>query len=187
MPEQTPPTIAMSTDAPPPAGMDQTRWLDDDQQHAWRRLAAVILKLPSELEAQLQRDAGMSHFEYWVVALLSEASDRNLRLSQLAAQANASLSRLSHVITRLEQRGWVTRRPCPEDARATLAVLTDAGFEAVVAAAPGHVDAVRRFVFDGLDPADVHDLARVCAAILTRIDARPQDRRPAASRRLRPR
>ena len=149
----------------------EPRWLDDAEQHAWRQLAAVVLKLPSELEAQLQRDAGMSHFEYWVIALLSEAPERTRRMSQLASQANASLSRLSHVVSRLERRGWVTRRPCPDDARATLAVLTDAGWEQVVAAAPGHVATVRRLVFDGLDRDDVGELARLCAAILERIDA----------------
>ena len=154
--------------------MDDTRWLDDGEQHAWRRLSAVILKLPSELEAQLQRDAGMSHFEYWVIALLSEAPDHTLRLTQLASQANASLSRLSHVVTRLEKRGWVRRQPCPDDARATLAVLTDAGLEQVVAAAPGHVAAVRRFVFDALDSDDVTELARLCEAVLDQLDARPQ-------------
>ncbi len=163
--------------------MDQPRWLDDDEQHAWRRLAAVVLKLPSELEAQLQRDAGMSHFEYWVIALLSEAPDRTLQLSQLAAQANASLSRVSHVITRLETRGWVIRRRRLDDARATLAVLTDTGWEQVVAAAPGHVDAVRRFVFDALTSDDVHELARICDAILDRIDG-PQ--RSATSSTQRP-
>jgi DNA-binding MarR family transcriptional regulator len=154
--------------------MDRPRWLDDDEQRAWRRLAAVVLKLPSALEAQLQRDSGMSHFEYWVIALLSEAPDRTLRLSRLAAQANASLSRVSHVTTRLEKRGWVTRRRFPDDARATLAVLTNAGWEQVVAAAPGHVEAVRRLVFDALTPGDVKELARICDAILGRIDARPQ-------------
>ena len=154
--------------------MDEPRWLDEDEQHAWRRLAAVVLKLPAELEAQLQRDSGMSHFEYWVLALLSEAPDRNLRLSQLAAQANASLSRLSHVITRLEKRGWVSREPCPDDARATLAVLTDDGWDELVAAAPGHVEAVRGAVFDALDGDDVRELARICDAILARIDANPQ-------------
>lgn len=154
--------------------VQEARWLDQDEQDAWRRLAAVILRLPSELDAQLQRDAGMSHFEYWVLALLSEAPDRTLRLSQLAAQANASLSRLSHVITRLEKRGWLARRPCPDDARATLAVLTDAGQETITDVAPGHVDAVRRFVFDGLDAGDVSQLARLCDAVLARIDARPQ-------------
>jgi DNA-binding MarR family transcriptional regulator len=150
--------------------MDEPRWLDDVEQHAWRRLAAVLLKLPTELEAQLQRDAGMTHFEYWVIALLSEAPERAARMSQLAAQANASLSRLSHVITRLEKRGWVTRRPCPDDARATLAVLTDAGLDEVIAAAPGHVEAVRRLVFAPLDEHDVENLARLCDAILDRID-----------------
>jgi DNA-binding MarR family transcriptional regulator len=162
--------------------MDDPRWLDDDEQHAWRRLAAVVLKLPSELEAQLQRDAGMSHFEYWVLALLSEAPERSLRLSQLAAQANASLSRLSHVATRLEKRGWLSRRPCPDDARATLAVLTDAGMAQVVAAAPGHVATVRRLVFDGLGPSDVEDLGRLCDAILDQIEPRPRSgNRPARS------
>ena len=148
----------------------EPHWLDDAEQQAWRQLAGVLLKLPSELDAQLRREAGMSHFEYWVVALLSEAPDRTLRMSQLASQANASLSRLSHVVSRLEKRGWVTRRPCPDDARATLAVLTDTGWHQVLAAAPGHVATVRQLVFDGLDPDDVDELARLCAAILSRID-----------------
>lgn len=174
MPERPRRTVGVSTDTWQAPAMDEPRWLDDDEQAAWRRLAAVILKLPSELESQLQRDASMSHFEYWVLAILSEAPDRSLRLSQLAAQGNTSLSRLSHVVTRLEKRGWVTRQPCPDDARATLAVLTDVGFEQVLAAAPGHVEAVRRFVFDGLDASGVRDLSRVCDAILDRIDARPQ-------------
>lgn len=145
-------------------------WLDDHEQQAWRRLIAVVLRLPAELERQLQRDAGLSHFEYWVMALLSEAPRRSLRLSHLAAQASASLSRLSHLVTRLEQRGWVTRVPSPDDARATIAVLTDAGYDKVVAAAPGHVRAVRSLVFEGLDGGDdVADLARVCQAVLVRI------------------
>jgi DNA-binding MarR family transcriptional regulator len=154
--------------------MDEPDWLDDEEQHAWRRLAAVMLKLPAELDSQLQRDAGMTHFEYWVLALLSEAPDRALRLSGLAAQANASLSRVSHVATRLERRGWVTRKPCPDDARATFAVLTDLGMEQVVAAASGHVEVVRSLVFDPLDRRDVADLARACDAILARLDAQPR-------------
>ncbi|MBW3663663.1 MAG: MarR family transcriptional regulator [Actinobacteria bacterium] len=154
--------------------MEEPRWLTDPEQHAWRRLAAVVLKLPSELERQLQQDADVSHFEYWVMALLSEAPERRLQLSDLAAQANASLSRLSHVVTRLEKRGWVAREPCEHDARASYAVLTEAGWDKVVATAPGHAEAVRGFVFDGLDDGDVADLARVCDAILERLDARPQ-------------
>lgn len=153
-------------------GMDETRWLDDQQQAAWRRLAAVVLKLPSELDQQLQRDADMSHFEYWVLALLSEEPDHRLRLSHLADRANSSLSRLSHVITRLEKRGWVVRERCADDARATFAVLTPAGSATVVEAAPGHVDAVRRFVFDGLDDQGVQDLARVCEVIVDQLEGR---------------
>lgn len=153
--------------------MGEPRWLDDDEQYAWRRLAAVILKLPTELDRQLQRDAGMSHFEYWVLALLSEEPDRSLQLSSLAARANASLSRLSHVVTRLDRRGWVTRVPCPDDARATLAVLTEAGWQQVRAAAPGHVETVRSLVFDGLDAQGVTELARVCEAIVDRLEAAP--------------
>ncbi len=157
-----PPAQSASTTGP--------RWLTDHEQQAWRQLAAVILKLPSELESQLQADSNMSQFEYWVIAMLSEATGRTLRLSHLADQANASLSRLSHVVTRLEKRGWVRREPCPEDARATMATLTDQGWDAVVEAAPGHVDAVNRMVFDGLSKHDVDDLARVCASILERIE-----------------
>lgn len=154
--------------------MSEPRWLDDDEQRAWRRLAAVILKLPSELERQLQADADISHYEYWVLALLSEADDRTLQLKDLAAQSNATLSRLSHVVTRLEKRGWVTKEPCPDDKRASNAVLTDEGWDKVVATAPGHVEQVRAVVFDGLDDRDVADLARVCDRILDQLDARPQ-------------
>lgn len=153
--------------------MGGPRWLDEDEQRAWRALAAVVLKLPTELERQLQRDAGMSHFEYFVIALLSEADDRTLRLSELAGRSSASLSRLSHVVTRLERRGWVERAPCPDDARATLAVLTEAGWDQVVAAAPGHVEHVRSIVFDGLDEAGVADLERVCTAIAERLGDGP--------------
>lgn len=151
--------------------MDGPRWLDDEEQRAWRQLAAVMLQLPAALERQLQRDAGFSHFEYWVLALLSESPDRTLRLRELATRANASLSRLSHVVTRLERRGWVVRRPCPDDARSTLAVLTEDGHAAVVASAPGHVATVRSLVFDGLTHEDVTALERVCAAVAARIAA----------------
>ncbi len=162
------------TPAPSTTAAAEPRWLTDHEQQAWRRLAAVMLKLPSELEAQLQRDSDMSHFEYWVIAILSESPDRSQRLSELAKHANASLSRLSHVVTRLEKRGWVVRRPSPDDGRASLAVLTEEGWEAVVAAAPGHVEAVRQFVFDGLSRRQVDDLGRVCDRILERLQCPPQ-------------
>ena len=162
--------------------MDAPRWLTEDEQRAWRRLAAVMLKLPVVLERQLRRDSNMSHFEYWVIAMLSEAPDRSLQLKDLAALSNASLSRLSHVVNRLEDRGWVERRACSHDARATNADLTELGWETVVAAAPGHVEAVRTAVFDGLQPSDVKDLERVCGAIMEQLEATEAVRSGASSR-----
>jgi DNA-binding MarR family transcriptional regulator len=153
--------------------MPETPWLSADEQRTWRKLAAVLMKLPGALESQLQRDSGMTHFEYWVIALLSECPGRSLRLSTLAAQANASLSRLSHVVTRLERRGWVRREPCPDSTRSMLAVLTDAGYDAVVAAAPGHVAAVQALVFEGLGPESLGELDRACEALLDRIGGPP--------------
>lgn len=149
--------------------MAETRWLSDDEQRAWRKLVAVLMRLPGALETQLQRDAGLTHFEYWVIALLSEAPERALRLSSLAAQANASLSRLSHVVTRLEKRDWVVRRPAADGNRGMLAVLTDEGYEKVVASAPGHVQAVQSLVFAGLTPEQLAELDRTCTALLQRL------------------
>lgn len=153
-------------------GPARARWLDAEEQLAWRSLIAVVLRLPGVLESQLQHDAGLGHFPYWVMALLSEAPGRALRLSELASQAGCSLSRLSHVVTRLEEEGFVERRACAEDARATLAVLTPSGLTRVVEAAPGHVAEVRSRVFDALDARDVADLRRVCDRIVERLDPR---------------
>src|SRR6478735_11291416 len=120
----------------------EPRWLDDQQLDAWKRLVAVVELLPGVLDTQLRRDADLSHFEYFVLAMLSEAPDRTLRMTALAGQTNATLPRLSHVVSRLEQRGFLTRSPCPEDRRATNASLTEDGWAKVVAAAPGHVRTV---------------------------------------------
>jgi DNA-binding MarR family transcriptional regulator len=146
-----------------------TEWLSDEEQRAWRRLAAVTMLLPAALESQLQRDAGLTNFGYWVMAMLSEAPGRALRMSELAALANGSQSRLSHLVSKLEQRGWVRRERAGEDARGQVAVLTDAGYDLVVATAPGHVTEVRRLVFDTLDAEQVQSLGEVCGSILTRL------------------
>ncbi|MEE2033800.1 MarR family winged helix-turn-helix transcriptional regulator [Rhodococcus chondri] len=151
----------MSSEAP--------RWLDASQQQAWRTLVALITRLPAALDTQMQRDEDMTHFEYFVLALLSEAPDRRLRLSALADEANASLSRLSHVITRLTKRGWVCREPIP-GSRGSYAVLTEPGYAKVVDAAPGHVETVHRLVFDGLDDSEVRTLATLGATLLTQLD-----------------
>ena len=149
---------------------DQTRWLDDDELRAWLRLAGVMLKLGPALDSQLQRDADMTHFDYLCLAMLSEAEDHTLRMSELAARANASLSRLSHVVKKLEQRGWVERFPCPDSRRVTMARLTPTGYDVLVAAAPGHVETVRSLVFDHVDRDDVAALERIAGHIVDRID-----------------
>lgn len=147
-----------------------TRWLTEEERVAWVRLAAVLELLPGVLDGQLRRDSDLSHFEYFVLAMLSETPERTLRMTSLAARTNATLPRLSHVVRRLEDRGLVRRFPCPEDGRATNAQLTDAGWEKVVAAAPGHVANVREQVLDALDAEQVAQLADITEAILRRID-----------------
>ncbi len=148
----------------------ETRWLTDEERVAWVRLAAVLELLPGVLDTQLRRDADLSHFEYFVLAMLSEAPGRTLRMTSLAARTNATLPRLSHVVRRLEDRGLVRRFPCPEDGRATNAQLTEQGWATVVAAAPGHVANVRQQVIDALDGDQVRQLAEITEAILGRID-----------------
>lgn len=148
----------------------ETRWLTDDERATWVRLVAVVELLPGVLDSQLRRDSGLTHFEYFVLAMLSEAEGRTRRMTSLAALASASLPRLSHVVRRLEERGLVRRAPCPEDRRATNAVLTDAGYAAVVAAAPGHVDNVRHHVLDALTTKQLDQLRGIADALLPRLD-----------------
>lgn len=147
-----------------------TRWLTRDQLAAWVRLVAVVELLPGVLESQLRRDADLSHFEYYVLAMLSEAPERTLRMTTLAQTTNATLARLSHVVQRLEGRGLVERFPCPQDRRATNARLTAAGWKKVEASAPGHVATVREHVIDALTPEQVTQLSAIAEAILGRLD-----------------
>jgi DNA-binding MarR family transcriptional regulator len=150
--------------------LTEPRWLTADEREAWLGLLGVTLLLPSVLDSQLQRDAGLTTFDYLVLAMLSEAPDRTLQLKTLARLSNGSLSRLSHTVTRLQKRGWVRRETCPTDGRATIAVLTDEGYAKVVETAPAHVDLVRRVVFDSVRPDDVGLLSRSMGAILATID-----------------
>ena len=147
----------------------EPRWLQGVERDAWLSLIGVIIRLPAAMDAQLQRDAGLSHFEYMVLAVLSEQPTRTMRMSDLAAFANGSLSRLSHVARRLEEQGFLARQACPEDGRATNAVLTDAGWAKVVATAPGHVETVRRLVFDALSPAQRDQLHTIGDKILGQV------------------
>ena len=145
-------------------------WLGPEELVAWKRLVAVVELIPGVLDAQLRRDSGLTHFEYFVLAMLSEAPDWTLRMTGLAQQTNASLTRLSHVVRRLEERGLVTRFPCPEDGRATNARLTADGHQVLVAAAPGHVSTVREHVIDALTAEQVSQLSEIAAALLRRLD-----------------
>ena len=146
--------------------MDEPRWLTDEEQQAWRRFIEVLIKLPAALEGQLQREAGLTHMGFLVLAMLSEREDRRLAMSRLAKKASASLSRLSHVVARLESQGYVHRERDPEDGRVQIAVLTDAGYAKIVAAAPGHVETVQNLVFDRLTTAQVRQLTKLCDALL---------------------
>jgi DNA-binding MarR family transcriptional regulator len=146
------------------------KWLTPAQLEAWQALTLLLARLPTALEAQLQRDSQLSYIEYYALAALSERPDRTMRMSELAVLTNAELSRLSHLITRLQKRGYVRREPDADDGRYTNAVLTDAGYDLVVAAAPGHVAAVRELVIDALDDTALAALQNSAERINARID-----------------
>ena len=146
------------------------RWLDDEQQRAWRAWLTVAELLPHALDAQLQRDAGISHAAYVVLAMLSESPTRSRRMSDLARRANQSQSRLSHTVARLEERGWVRRESCATDKRGQVAVLTDEGFAALESAAPGHVEAVRRHLLDPLTAEQVTQLKDIATTLAMAMD-----------------
>ena len=143
------------------------RWLTPDELDAWLSYVATSTLLESALDRQLQRDSGMPHAYYQILAMLSEVPNRTLRMSDLAAVTQSSQSRLSHAVSRLECNGWVTRMPCPDDRRSTLAHLTDAGFAALAAAAPGHVRTVRTHLFDRLSCEQVAQLRAILKAVLS--------------------
>ncbi len=141
-------------------------WLSDEQQAAWRHFVALLIRLPAALDAELQKDAGITQFDYLVLSGLSEAPDRTLRMSELAARASSSLSRLSHVVSRLEAKGWVRRVPCPGDGRFINAVLTEDGWQKVAATAPGHVAAVRELLISILTREEFAQLGAISEKVL---------------------
>jgi DNA-binding MarR family transcriptional regulator len=147
-----------------------TRWLDEEEQRTWRAFLHASRALWDALDRELQRDAGMPHAYYEILVRLSEAPNRMLRMSDLAEATSSSRSRLSHAVARLEEYGWVRREDCPTDRRGQLAVLTDAGFRVLEAAAPGHVEGVRTHLFDQLTPAQVGQLRQISEAMLDHLD-----------------
>ena len=146
------------------------RWLDDEQQDCWRAFNGAMHMLRWALECQLQHDAGLSFIEYHALARLSENPGHTMRMSELAEVTNASLSRLSHLIKRLEQRQLARREPDPNDGRYTNAILTPAGLRLLTASAPAHVAKVRELVIDALTPAQLRQLRTVSERILGRIE-----------------
>lgn len=141
-------------------------WLSASEVRSWIALSALMEALPPALSAQLKRDSGLNSFDYMVMAGLSESPDRAALMSELATFVAGSISRLSHALTRMEDRGWVRRRPYPEDGRHTQVLLTGAGMDVVVAAAPGHVRTVRRLVVDPLGPEKTEQLGDLVAQLL---------------------
>ena len=146
------------------------QWLTEQEVDAWRSLAKLMFRLPAALDAQLLRDNNLTLFDYFMLSGLSMSPGRAMRMSELARSVSSSLSRLSNVVKRLEQRGLLRREPDPVNGRYTNAVLTEAGWELVVAAAPGHVAAVRRYVIDGLTDDQINTLREVACHVSGRLD-----------------
>ena len=157
-----------------PDSTPEPRWLDETEKHAWLALARLLVRMPALLSAQLQQDSSMTHFEYTVLSCLSEAEEHTLRMSDLAQLADGSLSRLSQVVTKLENRGWVTRQRNRQDRRAIMATLTPEGMTVLVEAAPGHVRAVRQLVIDPLSPEQLGHLREVCETIMSAAEGNDQ-------------
>jgi DNA-binding MarR family transcriptional regulator len=152
------------------AGEQSVRWLTAAEVDSWLSVVRLMTWLPWSIDQQLRRDSNLAMVEYQVLARLSNQPARTLRMSSLADLANASLSRLSHLVTRLEARGFVRREPDPDDGRFTNAILTDKGYQTLAEAAPGHVAHVRSLVIDVLSPEQLRRLGRDADRIMSRID-----------------
>jgi DNA-binding MarR family transcriptional regulator len=152
--------------------VSDTRWLSEDEQRAWRNYIEATTMLLDALDRQLQQDAGMPHGYFEILVRLSEAPDRTLRMSELADATRSSRSRLSHAVSRLEERGWVERQDCETDRRGQLARLTDRGVAALAEAAPGHVEAVREHVIDRLSRDQITQLGDITEVIVAGLAAR---------------
>ncbi|MHA6625264.1 MarR family winged helix-turn-helix transcriptional regulator [Pseudonocardia sichuanensis] len=153
--------------------MSDTRWLDDDEQHTWRSFLTANRLFFDGIERQLQQDSGLPHAYYEILVRLSEAPDRELRMSDLASTSLSSRSRISHAVARLEESGWVRRRPCADDRRGAIAELTDEGLARLQAVAPAHVEAVRRGLFDALSAEQVAALRDISDTLVSHLSDVP--------------
>ncbi|AEV86055.1 MarR family transcriptional regulator [Actinoplanes sp. SE50] len=152
---------------------DEPRWLQAEEEATWLAMIKMLTRFPAALDADLQQTAGLSFFEYQVLAGVSMKPGRKARMSELAEFSACSLSRLSHTARRLESKGWLYREPDPTDGRYTLAVLTDAGWDKVVATAPGHVAEVRRLLIDALTPTQYRQLRQISERVNDAIGHNP--------------
>ena len=150
-----------------------TRWLSDEEQQVWRAFLGANKLVFEQLDRELQRDSGLPHAYYEILVRLSEAPERALRMSALADRSQSSRSRLSHAVSRLEENGWVVRKSCADDKRGQIAHLTDEGFAVLAAAAPGHVESVRKHVFDPLTAEQQQQLREISTALLDALHADP--------------
>jgi DNA-binding MarR family transcriptional regulator len=153
---------------------DDTRWLTEEEQQAWRAFLTACQTLFTAADAQLLRDSGIPHGYYEILVRLSETPGRALRMTQLAEASTSSKSRLSHAVARLEERGWVRRTDCPTDRRGQIAQLTDEGFAALAAAAPGHVEQIRRSLIDQLTPEQIEQLREISEKIVASAEPLPR-------------
>jgi DNA-binding MarR family transcriptional regulator len=158
-----------ATSGGPGASTEEARGLSADERAAWLGLLAVVELLPGVLDSQLRRELDLTHFDYHVLTTLAEAAEQGLPMTLLAHHTNASLTRLSHSVTRMEDRRLVERTPSPVDRRVTTARLTSTGRDAVLGATPGHVDIVRRHVLDALTPSQVTQLRCIGEALRQRL------------------
>ncbi|MCL6738067.1 MarR family winged helix-turn-helix transcriptional regulator [Streptomyces neyagawaensis] len=153
-----------------------TRWLTPEEQRAWHAYLAASTLLEDALDRQLQQEAGMPHLYYAVLAVLSDAPDRRMRMTDLAEHAKITRSRLTYVVTRLEKDGAIRRENCQWDKRGSIAALTDEGLALLERLAPGHVEAVRKSVFDHLTPEQVGQFEEICSAIAAAIEGEEAQR-----------
>jgi DNA-binding MarR family transcriptional regulator len=160
----------VADEAGPGAEEPPVNWLTAAELDSWLSVVRLITWLPWSIDQQLRRDSDLAIVEYQVLAMLSGSPERTMRMSSLAEVTNASLSRLSHLVKRLEARGLVRREPDPADGRFTNAILTGQGFQTLAAAAPGHVAHVRSLVIDVLSPEQLRRLGLVADRIVSRID-----------------
>ena len=146
--------------------MEDVRWLDEREARAWRSLQAVWHRLNAALARELADDTELSYSDYTVLVVLTDQPDGRLRAFELGAELGWEKSRVSHHVSRMVRRGLVSRVRCPSDQRGSFVVVTDRGRTALASAAPGHVDAVRRYVIDRLSPAQLDALAAISATVL---------------------